>query len=307
MPREDFLRRVENIRVWRRRGQRAPHKPLLLLLALGRVQRGKRRLVHYEEVDKLLGKLWRHFGRPDGTLHSEYPFNFLREDGLWEVRASADPEQLKGRGGWIHHAQLVRHDASGGFPSADQQLLRTDPGLVDEAARRLLNDHFPPSWHDAIRDAVGLTRSAGSQASARMSSTRDPAFRHAVLRAYERRCAVCGFDVRLDRDFVGLDAAHIRWPSHGGPDEVPNGLALCVLHERMFGWGAIGLEPDSGHFRVVVSDELNGQGPGFRQLVDCHGRPLREPQRDAQRPAPRFVEWHRGEVFRGTPREHREV
>jgi putative restriction endonuclease len=33
----DILDRVDKLRVWQRGGQRAPHKPLLLLLALGRL------------------------------------------------------------------------------------------------------------------------------------------------------------------------------------------------------------------------------------------------------------------------------
>jgi putative restriction endonuclease len=39
-----------------------------------------------------------------------------------------------------------------------------------------------------------------------------------VLTAYEFRCAVCGFDVRLGAASIALDAAHIRWRQAGGPD-----------------------------------------------------------------------------------------
>ena len=35
MTRDEFLRSLDRLNTWRRRGQRAPHKPLLLLLALG--------------------------------------------------------------------------------------------------------------------------------------------------------------------------------------------------------------------------------------------------------------------------------
>ncbi len=302
MNREDFLRRVDGINVWKRQGKRAPHKPLLLLLALGRVQRGAPRLARYDrEVAEELKKLLRHFGTPRAVLHPEAPFARLRGDGLWEVIADKDLDRIRGKGG-ITHRQLIDHEARGGFRSEDHQLLRADPGLLDEAVQRILDCHFPVSLHDAIRDAVGLTRSLELQDTAARPLTRDPAFRRTVLRAYERCCAVCGFDVRLDDDLVGLDAAHIRWHSHGGPDRVHNGLALCPVHHRIFDRGALGLEPDGGSYRIVVSDEVNGQSPAYRQLLDCHGRPLREPQRSEQRPSPAFVRWHRSEVFRGTPR-----
>lgn len=303
MTREDFLRRLDGIFVWRRDGERAPHKPLLLLLALGRVQRRERRLAPYgNEIAKDLKSLLRRFGRPRSVLHPEAPFARLRRDGLWEVVTDKDLDSIRGKGG-ITHGQLVDHAAAGGFPASDQRLLLGDPALVEEAAQRLLDCHFAPSLHDDIRDAVGLTRPSEQRFSAAASSRRDPRFRHSVLRAYERRCAACGFDVRLDDDLVGLDAAHIRWHSEGGPDDVRNGLALCILHHRIFDRGAIGLERAATGFRLVVSDEVNGQSPAFRQLLDCHGRPLRSPQRARQHPNPDFVDWHRRQVFRGEPRE----
>ena len=46
-----------------------------------------------------------------------------------------------------------------------------------------------------------------------------------VLTAYEYRCTVCGFDVRLAGVSVALDAAHIRWVQAAGPDEETYGLA----------------------------------------------------------------------------------
>lgn len=300
MTREDFLRRVDEIKLWRHGNERAPHKPLLLLLALGRVQRGEKRLATYSnEVAKDLKGLLRRFGKPRSVAHPEAPFARLRGDDLWEVVADADLDRIKGKGG-ITHRQLVDHAAAGGFKEPDQRMLLADPELIEQAARRLLGRHFPPSWHDSIRDAVGLARSVeGLRPKAR--TTRDPGFRHAVLRAYERRCAVCGFDLRLDDDLV--EAAHIRWHSHGGPDEVRNGLALCSLHHQTLDCGAIGLERAAKGFRLVVSDEVHGQSAAFRQLLDCHGKPISNPQRARQHPNPDFVDWHRKQVFRGSPRE----
>jgi putative restriction endonuclease len=67
----------------------------------------------------------------------------------------------------------------------------------------------------------------------------DPQFRLRVLTAYEYRCAVCGFDVRLGSVSIALDAAHIRWHQAGGPELERNGLALCVLHHKTFDLGAL--------------------------------------------------------------------
>ena len=69
------------------------------------------------------------------------------------------------------------------------------------------------------------------------------------------RCAVCGFDLRLGSVSIALDAAHIRWHQAAGPDQKNNGLALCVLHHKVFDLGAFTLNGEGG---LLVSDRVNG-------------------------------------------------
>lgn len=81
----DFLGRLARLNTHQRRGKRAPHKPLLLLFALGRVLRDRDRLVRYEEVDRRVGDLMRRFGSPRSAIRPQYPFRWLLSDGLWEI------------------------------------------------------------------------------------------------------------------------------------------------------------------------------------------------------------------------------
>lgn len=64
--------------------------------------------------------------------------------------------------------------------------------------------------------------------------SRDPNFRNKILRAYKYSCAVCGFNVRLGNNLVGIEAAHIKWHQAGGPDREDNGIALCSMHHKLF-------------------------------------------------------------------------
>jgi len=202
--RRDFLARVRNLNVWSSGGQRAPNKPLLLLLALGRLQGGEPRLASFAEIE--------------GTLR------------------------------------------------------------------------------DDIRDAVGLRREWVVRDAP--APARDPGFRSAVLRAYERRCAVCDYDIRLGDDLLGLEAAHIRWHAAGGPDEVNNDLALCGFHHKALDRGAWGLEPFHRGFRIVVSSEVHGQSAALRLLRDFHGERLRRPLSSRDVPLAAHVRWHCRQVFR---------
>src|SRR5687767_10376185 len=78
------LNRFEKINVWKKGAQRAPHKPLLILYALGRWQRGLKS-VTFAEVEEDLTKLLKRFGRPRKSNHPEQPFWRLQNNKVWVV------------------------------------------------------------------------------------------------------------------------------------------------------------------------------------------------------------------------------
>ena len=88
MKRNEFLKVLDRLSMWSSHGRRAPHKPLPLLLALGRVVRGRDRLARYQDLEKPLIGLLKRFGPPRKAHHPEFPFGRLRNDGegrLWEI------------------------------------------------------------------------------------------------------------------------------------------------------------------------------------------------------------------------------
>ena len=295
MTHNEFLKKIDGINVWKSGGQRAPHKPLLLLSALGRVLNGQERLASYpSEIKPELGNLLRRFGPPRKTLHPEFPFGRLRADGLWEIPGS---ESLKvTSSGDFSVRELVSRSIEGGFPEKIYHMLRNATDLVREAAQRLLDGHFPESLHDDIREAIGIPRTWEMRDSP--VQPRDPAFRREVLREYERRCAVCDFDVRLGDELIGVEAAHIKWHAAGGPDEVSNGLALCWLHHKGFDRGALGIAAAGKGFKILVSSEVHGLSQPLQWFLDFHDKPLRPPRNRRLDPKPEFVNWHQREVFR---------
>lgn len=226
--RRDFLARVRNLNVWSSGGERAPNKPLLLLLALGRLQGGEPRLASFAEIEGTLRDLLRRFGPPRKSQRPLNPFQRLCNDGLWDVPDAASVEKTTSED--FKKSDVIRKGIEGGLLDADHQLLLSNTELVAQAAELLLQGHFPESLHDDIRDAVGLraewvVRDAPAPA-------RGPGFRSAVLRAYERRCAVCDYDIRLGDDLLGLEAAHIRWHAAGGPDEATTAWLFAAFITR---------------------------------------------------------------------------
>jgi putative restriction endonuclease len=94
---------------------------------------------------------------------------------------------------------------------------------------------------------------------------------------------------------IRLDAAHIRWHAHGGPDEVPKGLALCAFHHRLFDHGAITVRED---LRVRVARTLAGSSA--RDLFkDLDGQAVRLPVDQQFYPSREHLRWHHAQVFQG--------
>jgi putative restriction endonuclease len=160
--------------------------------------------------------------------------------------------------------------------------------------------YFTPTLASLICDAVNLdlaTLEASSLQPARTGRRpRRPGFAEEVLRAYGYACAVCGFDGALGRNPVAIEAAHIRWHSQQGPDELANALALSTLHHALLDLGVLGLSLD---LRVLVSPLYVARTAAGQAVHILDGTALRPPQPGQPAPAAAHVNWHGRLVFKG--------
>ena len=145
---------VAKIRPWSRGGVQAPHKPLLLLLALQRVQAGSPRLVDFNDIEHQLRDLIERFSEGAHRAHPEYPFWRLQRDRLWEIeQAESFPARQSNTDPPI--SALRKGHARGGLPREVHAALGADPAallaLADEVAAR-----FFPGRVSEVFDAVGL-------------------------------------------------------------------------------------------------------------------------------------------------------
>ncbi len=291
---EEILKRFDRVSVWQRGNRRAPHKPLLLLYALGRCSRHEGNDIAYLDAERDVRQLLIDFGPPSAP-RPEMPFWYLQNDGVWFVRGAKDLERRKGRTD-PKRSEFLRKNPVGGLLPEVYAALSDDGQLLRKIVGSLLSHHFPESYHSDILAAVGLSLEDSDV----LCKGRDGGFRRKVLRVYGHRCAVCGYDLKLGPADLGLEAAHIKWHQAGGPDSEPNGLALCVLHHQLFDRGAFSLADDT---TLCVSQEVHGSTGLEAALLSFHGHRTLEPQSSSYRPLPEFLRWHRKEVFRGPPRE----
>lgn len=165
---------------------------------------------------------------------------------------------------------------------ADHAIIRAILGVaLDDAPPPATNhpslavDDVPPffdptSIEDGRQKIAALVRRRQGQS----------AFRRALLRAYDCRCAVTGCDIE-----PLLEAAHIH--PYRGPDtnNIQNGLLLRADVHTLFDLGLITVSPANV---IVVARAL-----AETDYAAFAGRPLRLPKASSDRPSEFAFAWHR--------------
>lgn len=302
---QDVLQAFDRIRVFQRGEQRAVHKPLLILLALSRIAQGLPRTMHFSEIEASLRQLLTEFGPSSAPKTPHNPFWHLRTDGLWQIEGPPDLLNRK-PAATPNLGELRSPSVSAGFSPEVDAALRKSPVLRATLAHQLLDAHFPETLHGDILSALGLDLSSSEVEAEEATTTRtvarrDPRFRERVLRAYEYRCCVCGFDLRIGNVSAGLEAAHIQWFQAKGPDIEANGLALCSLHHKVFDLGAFTILPDT--YSLVFSQHAVAGEASRHMLMGFHGAGIILPQSKDYYPQAEFLKWHEGQVFKKPRRE----
>ena len=280
--------------------RRAPHKPLLVLWLLGRFVAEGSTSVTYDEAEAPVSRLINDFGpavsnRARARERAAMPFVHLERE-LWDLRDSdgrAIGSDAPERGNWL------RSRGAHGRLCPEAEALLADPGTLVAAARLLLEQHFTPALEAPICDAVGLDLTGLDEVvyipAEKKRRKRRSGFAEEVLHAYAYACAFCGFDGALGRNPVGLEAAHVRWHSQDGPDEVNNGLALCSLHHTLFDLGVLGLLPD---LRIQVSQLYVARSMAGQAIDALQGQPVATPRPGRPTIDPKYVHWHGQQVFK---------
>ena len=294
MPEHEILERLTSFRQYLHDGERVPHKPLLVLLALGRLAESGSSAVPWTTAETRLADLIAEFGPPSRTGRAQsaaYPFTRLRHDHVWTLDRPVENDLVR---------PLREHDVTGRLDLGLEASLREDPSLLYAAARRLVESQFPMTVAPDVLAAVGLDPDLVFGTVAPVTDLverrrRSAAWRETILAAWDRQCAFCGYDGQLGGSPVGIEAAHVRWFNVDGPDTEDNGLALCSLHHKLFDRGALGL---TSEHRIQVSGHFSARTDEARRVYDLHDRALR-PRPGTALPAAPYVEWHTHQVFKG--------
>ncbi|MBL8697573.1 MAG: HNH endonuclease [Alphaproteobacteria bacterium] len=167
---------------------------------------------------------------------------------------------------------------------------------LDDQDPLLPREGVPPPMPPGLSEATPpyvfeQARARVQQLTSRIA--RDRIFRKVVLRAYDERCAVTGLKLINGGGRAEVNAAHIRPVEENGPDIVTNGIALSGTAHWMFDRGLISLTDD---LQILISRQAN-DAESIRGFINRTGN-AHPPARDADRPHPHFLRWHREARFK---------
>ena len=266
---------IENITIWRKGEQRAPHKPLLLLYVLSQYQRGHARMFDYaSEIRDELHSLLERFGPQRRQYRPDMPFWRLKGDGFWELHNS---EQCSTGAPTAARQRAELCHVAGGFDEPHFALLNRNKKLINTLAHQILEAHFRRVFRKTAEEmGFDLLR----------SQERDPHFRQQVLRAYE--CAICGFNMRHDNTSVARSGSYqmeaARRPLRNLTARRSARFTIRPLIKAPLVW-----------MRICASGFANGERRGhcWQAVLGFDGKPITLPRGKNAIRRKGFVAWHR--------------
>lgn len=294
----DWLAKLGKLKVDRARPDPAPHKPLLLLALLQRVDEDGALpavLPLNPELAFRFQTLWgvvshRRSQRPDIRL----PFHHLYTDGVWcalttDGKPSPDSKTTT--------AVAIDPDFAA-FVSDEHTRLN--------AKRVLIRDYFQPLEQVTLRELFNLppgdaelTNPDGSplQIEEAAKQGREARFRLRVVAAYNYACAITGYRLTTIKGITVVDAAHIHRFADSRNNDLRNGLALSKTAHWLFDQGLWSLTDDC---RVLVASGMFYEsGPSVFLLNGYAGQTITQPVDTNLSPNPDYIRWHREHVFEG--------
>ncbi|MCP9986902.1 HNH endonuclease [Streptomyces sudanensis] len=166
MDRRDVIGRIGKLKPAQRSTGRAPHRPILLLWAIGQALQGKPRQQHWSDVSEATSDLLARYASVRNDRQAALnPFWALRGDGLWEIEGS-EALALTSKGRRPLVSSLDSMNPLGGLPKQVYDSFVRDPELAAWAVESLLLRFFTPAPAGLLED-LGLTAlMAGREATA---------------------------------------------------------------------------------------------------------------------------------------------
>jgi putative restriction endonuclease len=292
-------------------GEKAPHKPILLLSVIESIALGEIRENKIEITAELIARFRDNWSRlvsndvfnPNFSL----PFFHLGHDKFWHLKTYLGKEILITSSKSIKSfAQLKECVEYAYFDDALFEIL-LEPKAREQIYQILLAKYF--NGHGNIQKQGGLFEILANQilndtskeyqrliekADEEEVFVRCGVFKKVVPKIYDYSCCISGMRVISGFDIQMVDACHIVPFSVSHDDTITNGISLSPNFHRAFDRGLISLNED---YRVIVSNSFTESASNFA-LKSFEGKRILLPSEKHHLPSIENIKWHNEKIFK---------
>lgn len=307
---ENYYRHFRRLHCNINMGNRAPHKPIMLLAALWQIEASQIIDNVIELNSNLVYSFQAHWeilvGNDVWQQRPAYPFYFLRQESFWHLKDRAGRPLAKDEIGNSPSIKLLNE--AGISASLDDDLWQ----LVEGAAERdylraaLLHEYFGVSLMHLIQSLPANMKFAALERYLvrdfdlfKYRKVAEPSndtyfiskwiFDEAIRNLYMERCAVCRMKAEMPNGDSISNPIHIL-PEDGYYNQDPrNGINLCANHAVVFRHGGLAIGDD---YRLLCSPHLVAS-----ERFVPEGTRILLPQDERFAPALPALTWHRTNVF----------
>jgi putative restriction endonuclease len=156
MSRESILKSFGDLHRAKWHGEEAPHKPLLVLLALSRWLKSGQENLPFATIEDTLADLIRKFGfLGSSSIDPRLPFWHLTHDRVWRVLTD-EGKDLRYSGRRPTRNEPLEQNATGGFSCEIITDLKASPAIAWELVGCVLAECFQPSSQEPLLRQLGL-------------------------------------------------------------------------------------------------------------------------------------------------------
>lgn len=308
-----YLKKLTHLNRASKNGEKAPHKPILLLSVLDSIASGEIVENRIEITPILVARFKDNWSRlvTSNTFQPNFSLPFfhlkMKSDGFWHLHTFYGKEILVTSSNSIRSfAQLKDSVEYAYFDKALFEIL-LQPKAREEVYQILMDKYF--NGHGTIQKQSGLFEILANQilndtskeyqrqiekADEEEVFVRCGVFKKVVPKIYDYSCCISGMRVISGFDIQMVDACHIVPFSVSHDDTITNGISLSPNFHRAFDRGLISLNED---YRVIVSNSFSESNSNFA-LKAFEGKQILLPQEKHHLPSIENIKWHNEKIFK---------
>lgn len=298
-----YVRKFTRLKRGSVKGEKAPHKPILLLAVIDGINRAEINSNKIRICAELVAGFKDYWSQlvKDSRFSENFslPFYHLQSDGFWHLQtlpgreiALTSSHSIKS---FAHLKEIVD------FAYFDQELFHL---LTNEHTRQilkqtLLETYFPNARlrpnkligeiiNQILHEPAAIYKTKAEGFDEEEIFVRSGIFKKEIPKIYNYTCAISGMRIITDADIQMIDACHIVPFSESHDDTIRNGISLCPNLHRAFDRGLISLDTE---YKVLVKPFMEQEN--FYSIKQFEGKQMLLPNNRTYFPAQENLAVHR--------------